>query len=162
MIRSKLENLKKNFMVPFYGWGSTVSRLLSHYKETVYFLPFSSLESHSIDRLRKNESLSWPWSHPVVLNPGSLDCSALITRPLLHKKCRTVSFSTTPLSGCFCCMAIFGTQNKSVQIKIVLNFSVLLYCGVSQVFNTFQSRNQHMKCLNAQTLFSEREKNSKP
>ena len=85
----------------------------------------------------------------MVLNPGSLDCSALTTRPLLHKKCRTVSFSTTPLSGCFCCMAIFGTQNKSVQIKIVLNFSVLLYCGVSQVFNTFQSRNQHMKCANA-------------
>ena len=28
-------------MAPFYGWGSTVSWLLSHYEE-VYFLPFSS------------------------------------------------------------------------------------------------------------------------
>ena len=38
-----LENLnfKKNVMAPFYGWGSTVSRLQSHYEETVYFLPIS-------------------------------------------------------------------------------------------------------------------------
>ena len=33
-------SLKKNFMAPFYGWGSTVSKLQSQYKETVYFLLF--------------------------------------------------------------------------------------------------------------------------
>ena len=26
-------------MAPFYGWGSNVSRLQSHYEKTVYFLP---------------------------------------------------------------------------------------------------------------------------
>ena len=26
-------------MAPFYGWGSTVSRLQSHHEETVDFLP---------------------------------------------------------------------------------------------------------------------------
>ena len=26
-------------MVPFYGWGSTASRIQWHYKETVYYLP---------------------------------------------------------------------------------------------------------------------------
>ena len=26
-----------NFMAPFYGWGSTVSRLPNHYEETVFF-----------------------------------------------------------------------------------------------------------------------------
>ena len=31
-------------MVPFYGWGSTVSRLQSHYEETVYILPLSPQE----------------------------------------------------------------------------------------------------------------------
>ena len=31
-------------MVPFYGWGSTVSRLQSHYEETVYSLPLSPQE----------------------------------------------------------------------------------------------------------------------
>ena len=29
-------------MVPFYGWGSTASRLYSHFEEAVYFLPLSS------------------------------------------------------------------------------------------------------------------------
>ena len=33
---------KKNFMAPFYGWGSTTSRLQSNYEEEVYFLPQSS------------------------------------------------------------------------------------------------------------------------
>ena len=30
-------NNKKGFMAPFYGWGSTVSRLKSHYEDAVYF-----------------------------------------------------------------------------------------------------------------------------
>ena len=29
-------------MTSFYGWGSTASRLQSHYEEAVYFLPLSS------------------------------------------------------------------------------------------------------------------------
>ena len=51
---SKLHNLcyfmiahfihKKNFTAPFYRWGSTASRLQSHYEETVYFLPLSFRE----------------------------------------------------------------------------------------------------------------------
>ena len=32
-------------MTPFYGWGSTVSVLLCHYEETVYFLPLSSQDA---------------------------------------------------------------------------------------------------------------------
>ena len=31
-------------MAPFYGWCSTASRLQSHYKEAVYFIPLSSEE----------------------------------------------------------------------------------------------------------------------
>ena len=31
-----------NFMAPLYGWGSTASRLQSHYEEAVYFLPLIS------------------------------------------------------------------------------------------------------------------------
>ena len=34
--------VKKNFMAPFYGWGSIASRLQSHYKEAVYFSTLSS------------------------------------------------------------------------------------------------------------------------
>ena len=34
----------KNSMAPFYWWGSTASRLRSHYEETVDFLPLSFQE----------------------------------------------------------------------------------------------------------------------
>ena len=42
---------------------------------------------YSFYRPRKDERQSWPWSHPVALNTGSLDweSSALTTRPLFHK-----------------------------------------------------------------------------
>ena len=33
-----------NFIACFYGWGSTVSRLQSHYEEAVYFLPLEELK----------------------------------------------------------------------------------------------------------------------
>ena len=39
-----INDLKKNFVVPFYGWDSTFSRLQSHYEETVYFLQLSPQE----------------------------------------------------------------------------------------------------------------------
>ena len=39
MFRLKFLLFKKNFTTPFYEWGLTASRLQSHYKETVYFLP---------------------------------------------------------------------------------------------------------------------------
>ena len=37
--------LKKNFVAPFYGWGSTGSRLQSHFEKAVYFLLLSSQKS---------------------------------------------------------------------------------------------------------------------
>ena len=56
------------------------------YKDTVYLLPFSSQEFlvHSW-WCWKDERLSWPWSYPVILNPGPLDweSSTLTTRPLV-------------------------------------------------------------------------------
>ena len=49
----------------FYGWDSIVSRLHSHYDETVYFLPLRSQELsswYSFDRPQKDERLSRHWS----------------------------------------------------------------------------------------------------
>ena len=40
-IQVQKQKKQKNFMTPFYGWGSTAARLQSHYEETVYFLPLS-------------------------------------------------------------------------------------------------------------------------
>ena len=70
-------------MAPFYGWGSTASRLESHFEEAVYFLPLSSQKLLVL----MDEKLNRARSHPVVLNTGPLDLesSALTTRPLLHK-----------------------------------------------------------------------------
>ena len=38
----KLKTL--NLTAPFYGWGSTASRVQNHNEETVYFLPLSPQE----------------------------------------------------------------------------------------------------------------------
>ena len=41
--------------------------------------------SYPFNRPLKDGRLTWPWSHPAILNSGPLDweCSALTTRPLL-------------------------------------------------------------------------------
>ena len=67
-------------MVPFYGWGSTASRLVPLQGGSLLFTTkFPDIPgTHFID-------LSQPWSHQVVLNTGPLDwkSSALTTRPSL-------------------------------------------------------------------------------
>ena len=57
--------LKKNFMPPFYGWGSTSSRLEPLQGGSLVF----TTKSPEIP----GERLSRIWSHPVVLNTGLLD-----------------------------------------------------------------------------------------
>ena len=57
----------------------------SHFEEAVYFLPLVPRNSwYSLYRPRKDERLSRPWNHPVVLIMGPLDWEsrALTTRPL--------------------------------------------------------------------------------
>ena len=79
---------KKNFMTPFYGWGSTVSRLEPLQGGSLYFLTVSSQKLYSFYRPHKDEGLSQPWSHPVVLNtrPLKWESSAWTTRPLFHMR----------------------------------------------------------------------------
>ena len=71
-------------MVSFYGCDLNISMLQ---EESLLFL-LSSQEAlvFSFDQPRKNESLSRPWSHPVVSNLETLDweSSVLATKPLLH------------------------------------------------------------------------------
>ena len=81
--------LKKNFaifMAPFYGWGSTASRLeslLIQGGSLLFTTKFPEIPgTHFIDLRWMNP---WVESHPV-LNMGPLDweSSTLTTRPLLH------------------------------------------------------------------------------
>ena len=53
-------------MAPFYRWGSTVSRIQSHYEETVFFLSFSSQEF-----LGLNWSTLEEWKAELNLEPPS-------------------------------------------------------------------------------------------
>ena len=75
-------------MAPFYGWGSTASRLEPIRGGSLRFTKVPRNSWYSFYRPWKDERLSQPLSHPVVLNTGPLDweSSILITRPLLQKK----------------------------------------------------------------------------
>ena len=53
-------------MSPFYGWDSTISRVRSHYKDTVYFLPLSLQEY-----LELILSTLEGWKAASTLNPPS-------------------------------------------------------------------------------------------
>ena len=46
-------------MIPFYRWDSTVSRLRSHYKDTVYFLPLSFQEHLVLEQLEHLAKLTF-------------------------------------------------------------------------------------------------------
>ena len=76
---------KKIFMAPFYGWGSTASRLKPLWGGSL-FLPLSSQKFLVLFyQPQKYERLSQPCTHPVVFNTGNLDwqSSALTTWPLM-------------------------------------------------------------------------------
>ena len=71
---------KNNFKAPFYGWGSTASMLEP-------LRGGSLLSTTKFPQIPwRDDRLSQPWSHPVVLNTGLLDweSSTLTTRSLLH------------------------------------------------------------------------------
>ena len=82
---------KKNIKLygPFLwmGFNCLKARATSRRQFTFYhWVPRNSW--YSFYRSRKDERLSQPWSHSVVLSTGPLDweSSALTTRPLLHVK----------------------------------------------------------------------------
>ena len=59
------EKKKNIFMAPFHGWSSTASRLEPLRGGSLFFTT-KFPEIHP----RKDERLSLPWSHPVVLKTG--------------------------------------------------------------------------------------------
>ena len=69
-------------MAPFYGWSSAASRLEPLRGGSLIFTTkFPKFPDILFYRPRKDERLSRPWSHPVVLNMRPLDweSSALTT-----------------------------------------------------------------------------------
>ena len=83
----KLNIKKKKLYGPFLwiGFNCLKATATSRRQFTFYHsVPRNSW--YSFYRPQKDERLSRPWSHPVVLSTGPLDwqSSALTTRPLLH------------------------------------------------------------------------------
>ena len=77
----------KNFMAPFYRWGSTVLRLEPLRGGSLLFGAVPRNFCYSFYQPQKDERPSQPWSHLVVLNTGTMDwkSSTLTTRVLPHK-----------------------------------------------------------------------------
>ena len=75
-------------MAPFYGWGSTASKLVTFRGSSLLFTTnFPDIPgTHFIDLSRMKGCVDLG-SHPVILNTGPLDLksSTLTTRPLLYK-----------------------------------------------------------------------------
>ena len=100
------------------GYTATLRRQFTFY----HSVPRNSW--YSFYRPRKDERLSRPWSHPVVLSMGPLDweSSALTTWPLLHKdlgKCRSLmkAFITSTFNYCPL-IWMFHSRQLNNRIKI--------------------------------------------
>ena len=79
---------KKKLYSPFLWMGFNYPKARATLRREFTFYHLVPINSwYSFYRPRKYERLSWPWSHPVVLNTGPLDgeFSTLTTRPLLYK-----------------------------------------------------------------------------
>ena len=64
---------QKKTLWPLLMDGVLLSQCYNHYKETVYFFPLAPRKSwYSFDRPQKDERLSQPWSHRMVLNLGKI------------------------------------------------------------------------------------------
>ena len=70
-------------MAPFYGWGSSISRLHSHYEEIVSGVPGTQLID--LGRMKKAELALEPPPNSFEHETPGWESGALTTRPLLHK-----------------------------------------------------------------------------
>ena len=85
-------------------------------------------------RPQKDERLSRPWSHPVVLNMGPLDWenSALTTRPLLHTRHFPIlSFSKWVAMCVLLVYTIPSVRMKRIAIAICDLF--FHYCEIKEI-----------------------------
>ena len=91
-------NFKKKLHGPFLWMGfNCLKATATPRRQFTFYHSVPRNSWYSFYQPQKDERLSWPWSHPVVLNTVLLDweSSALTTRPLLHKS-KTIYLFKTP------------------------------------------------------------------
>ena len=105
-------------MASFHGWGSTASRLEPLWGGSLLFTTkFPEIPgSHFIDQ-RKDERLSQPWSHPVVLNAGPLDCESSTLTALLKfsTKLAWTLNKKNLLASLHCLYALYHILNHRIE-----------------------------------------------
>ena len=101
----------------------------------------------------KDEMLSWPWSHPVILNLGPLDWkfSTLTTRPLHHVRVSSNLKTTEPDFFKKSCFGIFGPKGLEMKCWVFMKnqhmeffwFFALSYSNISPAveLNDFRVKN---------------------
>ena len=129
-------------MATFYVWGSTVSRVQSHYEETVHSLPLSLQDCLVlISSTSKEWRLSQTWKHLLVLKPGPLDleCSILTIRPLFQLRIQWFQWSSHFwwFSQRFILMAktkiVYTSFNYLNRISYIINWCI---CNFYQKYTT--------------------------
>ena len=129
-------------MAPFFmdGFNCLKATATSRRQFTFYHI-FPRNSWYSFYWPWKDERLSQPWSHPVVLNTGPLDweSSALTTRPLLHKPILIKSFCRMTTNGGNALATYFrwwiwddqilsptaGTKHKRKELKFYIPYKIL-------------------------------------
>ena len=106
----------------------------------------------------KDEMLSWPWSHPVILNLGPLDWkfSTLTTRPLHHVRVSSNLKTTEPDFFKKSCFGIFGPKGLEMKCWVFMKnqhmeffwFFALSYSNISPAveLNDFRVKNPFFCC----------------
>ena len=94
----------------------------------------------TVDGPQKDESLSRPWNHPVILNPGPLnsESSTLTTMPLLHntnnivldKMLKMLTYTDLKMSELRKVIkrvlrSLFSTQGSSISLAYVKHVFLL-------------------------------------
>ena len=89
---------KKSFMALFLWMGlNCLKATATSRRQFTFYHSVPRNSWYSFYRPQKDERLSRPWSHPVVLNTGLLDweSSALTTRPLLESDIFILLFNSS-------------------------------------------------------------------
>ena len=117
-------------MTPLYGWGSTASRLEPLRGGSFLFTTKFQEIPGTHYQPQKDERLSWPWSHPVVLNTGPMDweSSILNTRPLENKP-QTKARNNQEILFNKSCKSIrnLGLLMEAILFSVILWYSTIFF-----------------------------------
>ena len=93
-------------------------------RKFIFYHSFPRSSRFSTDHPQKDERLSWPWSHPGVLNRGQLDCksSTLTTTSLLHELRAFKKLNICLIKWDFDSFLLWEELQKKVHLNVFLTW----------------------------------------